>query len=196
MSFARAAALALGIAVMTAAPAMASSLPQADLDKPRLGVGVGTGLGWRPGGSLAVDVPLGDAIGAGLALQTTFTGATTIDARASYRFVDGSRESPAIAAIAGVWGVVGGAGPDARFTGPVPLAPSIGFGMAYEPLDKLTLRLNLAYSPLFAYGTEQLVFIGGPPTSGVEVAYEVLPGVEATLGLNGNGDVLGLNYTF
>lgn len=196
MQFRRVAALALALCVTTAAPALASSMPKADLERPTLGIGAGANLGWKPGGSVAVDFPVMGNIGIGLGLNSTFVNGTTFDARASYRFVDGSRESPAIAAIAGVWGVLGGQAGDPRFTSAYPLAPSIGFGLAYEPLDKLTLRLNLAYSPFYAYGSEALAFIGGPPTSGIEAAYEILPGVEATLGLNGNGDVLGLNYQF
>lgn len=196
----RAIVLGAGIAAVIASTptrALASSLPAADFgERPVLGVGLGTGLGWRPGGSLAVTWPLMDQIALGGALASTFTGGVTYDVRGVYRFVEGSREGPSIAGIVGLWGAAGGIGPDPRFTMGVPLAPSIGFGLAYSPLDKLALRLNLAYSPFFAYGTETLGFIGGPPSTGIEAAYVLMPGFEVTAGLNGNGDILGCSYLF
>jgi hypothetical protein len=177
--------------------AAASSLPAADVgDRPKLGLGVGAGFGWRPGGSVAVDWPVTDGVAVGGALASTFTGGATFDLRGVYRFVEGSREGPSIAGIVGLWGATGGLGPDPRFTLGVPIAPSIGFGLAYSPLDKLALRLNLAYSPFFAYGTETLGFIGGPPSTGIEAAYALGPGLEVTAGLNGNGDILGVSYLF
>ncbi len=193
-TFAAAIAAAL---VMTQTPALASSLPGADYgERPVLGVGLGAGLGWRPGGSLAVTWPVLDQLAVGGALASTFAGGVTFDVRGVYRFVEGSREGPAIAGIVGLWGAAGGLGPDPRFTMGVPLAPAIGFGLAYSPLDKLAIRLNLAYSPFFAYGTEALGFIGGPPSTGVEAGYQLAPGLEVTAGLNGNGDILGFSYRF
>lgn len=190
------AALAAALA-LAPAPARASSLPGADFgDRPTLGVGLGAGLGWRPGGSFAVTWPAMEQLAVGAAVASTFTGGATYDLRGVYRFVDGSREGPAIAGILGLWGAVGGLGPDPRFSAAAPLAPSIGFGLAYSPLDKLSIRLNLAYSPFFNYGTEVLGFIGGPPSSGIEAAYALSPGFEVTAGLNGNGDLLGLSYAF
>lgn len=190
------AALAAAFAVAPG-QAWASSMPGADFgDRPKLGAGFGAGLGWQPGGSVALTWPVWDQLAVSGAAASTFSGGATFDLRGIYRFVEGSREGPAIAGIVGLWGAAGGVGPDPRFTAGVPLAPSIGFGLAYSPMDKLALRLNLAYSPFFAYGTETLGFIGGPPSTGIEAAYELSPGFEVTAGLNGNGDILGLSYLF
>lgn len=191
------AAIVAAVLILAPAPARASSLPGVDFgDRPVLSVGLGTGLGWRPGGSLAVTWPLGEQLAVSGALASTFAGGATFDLRGIYRFVEGSREGPAIAGILGLWGAAGGVGPDPRFTMGVPLAPAVGFGLAYSPLDRLALRLNLAYSPFFAYGTEALGFIGGPPSTGIEAGYTLMPGLELTAGLNGNGDLLGFSYLF
>ena len=193
-------AFVLGAALMVAgaaAPPPAPSHPRAALGEPPPGgAGGGARRRRRPRGPRALTWPVIDQLAVGAAVASTFTGGATFDLRGVYRFVEGSREGPAIAGIVGLWGAAGGVGPDPRFTMGVPLAPAIGFGLAYSPLDKLAIRLNLAYSPFFAYGTETLGFIGGPPSTGIEAAYALSPGFEVTAGLNGNGDILGLAYHF
>ena len=190
-------AAVLACIVLAPGQALASSMPGADFgDRPTLGAGFGTDLGWRPGGSVALTWPVMDHLAMSGALASSFVGGVTFDVRGIYRFVEGGREGPSIAGIVGLWGATGGLGPDPRFTLGAPVAPAIGFGLAYSPLDRLALRLNLAYSPFFTYGSETLGFIGGPPSTGIEAAYELFPGFEVTAGLNGNGDLLGVSYVF
>lgn len=177
------------------APAEASSLPRVDFGtSPTVGLGFGANQALQAGGSLSVDVPLfGDALVGG-ALSSTVLGTLVYDVRALYRIVDGaSGEGPSIAGMIGLWGSPGAT----AFQLPGQFAPMIGFGMAYAINAQFDVRLNLAYSPFFRYGaSEFLGFVGGPPGSGIEVGYQLTPAMEATLGINGRGDLLGLNMTF
>lgn len=187
-------AAAAAWALVGASPAWASSLPGVDFgDRPVAGLGVGANEALSAGGSLSVDVPLGDQILVGGAIASTFGGNVNYDLRAMYRLVEGSSDSPAIGGLVGVWGAPGLPG----FQLPVSAAPFVGFALAYSPMERVDLRLNLAYSPFFDYGpSEFLGFIGGPPVSGLEVGYQLTPSLEATLGLNGRGDFVGVNMAF
>ncbi|MDB5096869.1 MAG: hypothetical protein JWM80_1290 [Cyanobacteria bacterium RYN_339] len=187
--------LALALAVLPATEALASSLPRADFgDRPILGVGLGGNRTWSAGGSLALDMPVYPGLALGGALNTTLAGGLNYDLRGTYRFVDGSQLTPAVAAIAGVWGAPGLAG----FSSPLGVAPYLGFALAYPINDRINLRLDLTYAALYDYakGGETLLFLGGPPSSGLEVGYKFLPNVEATLGINGRGDFVGANLSF
>lgn len=185
--------IALGV-VGAAGPAMASSLPRVDFGtSPSVGLGFGANQALQAGGSLSVDVPVGQDFLVGGALSSTITGGIVYDARALYRFVEGDNEGPSIAAMVGIWGSPG----LTRFQLPISAAPLVGFGLAYPITPQFDIRLNLAYSPFFNYGpSEFLGFIGGPPGTGIEVGYQIMPNIEATLGINGRGDLLGLNMTF
>jgi hypothetical protein len=187
--------LALALAMLPAGGALASSLPRADFgDRPILGVGLGGNQSWSAGGSLAIDVPVWNGLALGGALNTSLGGSFGYDLRAAYRFVEGSQFTPAIAAIAGAWGAPGATG----FTNSLGVAPYLGFALAYPITDRFNARLDLTYAPFYRYAGagETLVFLGGPPSSGLEVGYKVLPNLEATLGINGRGDFLGANYSF
>lgn len=180
---------------MVASPAVASSLPRVDFDdRPTVGVGFGTNQAWSPAGSVSLDIPVGDQWLVGGAVASTLAGGLNGDLRLVYRFVEGGTAGPTIAAIAGVWGEPLGRpmGLSSRFSLPGGAAPLVGFGLAYPVWDRIHLRLNLIYSPFFLYGAETLGFIGGPPGSGLEVGYELNSAIQATLGINGRGDVLGL----
>lgn len=199
-ALATALALVVGAApalVMGAAPAAwASSLPKVDFGpSASFGFGVGTNQLWQTGGSLSLDVPVTDSILIGGAAATNLDGSVNFDVRGLYRLIEGGTEGPTIAAMIGLWGAPGGPNA-ANFQLPYPVAPLVGFGLAYPVMDKVDLRLNLAYSPFFTYTGEFLTFIGGPPSSGVEVGYQLTPNMEVTLGINGRGDFLGANLTF
>lgn len=185
----------VGAAAAFQAPAEASSLPRVDFDtSPSVGLGFGANQSLQAGGSLSIDVPVASQLLVGGAVSSSIVGSLVYDVRALYRLVEAvPGESPAIAGMVGVWGAPGAA----RFQLPGQFAPLIGFGLAYPINEQFDVRLNLAYSPFFTYGaSEFLGFIGGPPGSGIEVGYQVTPNLEATLGINGRGDLLGLNMTF
>lgn len=181
-------------ALAVAGPAAASSLPRVDFGtEPIVGLGLGVNQGLSAGGSLSLDVPVGTRWMAGASVGSSLARSITYDVRAIYRLVDGGPETPAIGAIVGLWGAPGAPG----FQFPLGVAPLVGFGLAYTINEQFDVRLNLSYSPFFNYGSgEFLTFIGGPPLAGLEVGYQLSPGLEATLGINGRGDFLGLAYTF
>lgn len=192
----RALPLALALALLPCLPAAASSLPRADIgSRPVLGIGVGGNQSLQAGGSLSLDVPVTDAIAIGGSASSTFAGGLDYDVRGMYRFILGaSSTGPSISAILGLWGQPGLSGFQTGFGA----APYLGFGLAYPINEKFTVRLDLAYAPFFdyAHANETLVFLGGPPSSGVEVGYHITKNFEATLGLNGRGDLIGASYTF
>lgn len=182
-------------AACAANPAAASSLPRVDFgDRPSVGLGIGANQSLQAGGSLSLDAPIASQLMLGGAISTSILGNLVYDVRAMYRIVEGvSGEGPSIAGMIGLWGAPGAS----NFQLPGQVAPLVGFGMAYAINEQFDVRLNLAYSPFFTYTSgEFLGFVGGPPGSGIEVGYQLLPNLEATLGINGRGDVLGLNMTF
>lgn len=194
---ARTACLALALTLLGwAQPARASSLPRADFgSQPILGIGVGGNQSWQAGGSLSADFPLNDSLMLGASAASSLGGALNYDVRGMYRFVVGTRSTgPSIAAVVGLWGQPG----LPYFQTSLGAAPFIGFAMAYPITDRFTARLDLSYAPFFdyAHASQSLVFLGGPPSSGLEVGYKVAPNLEATLGLNGRGDFLGANFQF
>jgi hypothetical protein len=183
---------AVSIGVVPAA-AWASSLPKVDFGtQPSVGLGINVNSAFTTGGSVSIDVPFWDVFQVGGAIATRLDGSVNYDVRAMYRFIEGGKDGPSIAGIIGVWGAPGQSG----FTLPGSVAPLVGFGLAYPAMDKLNLRLNLAYSPFFNYTSEFLTFIGGPSVAGAEVAYELTPNTEVTLGINGRGDFVGANLHF
>ena len=168
----------------TASPAQASLLPGADFRDDRRVVGVGLGYG----GGASLDVGLGKGMLAGFsAAQLLSPPGSRIDLRLLYRFIDGEGKGLSIAGIFGLWG-------DTGFrSGPFPFMPPIegGFGIAYPLTSRLTARLNLVV-PLF---TPQRAFDSfGGPSAGLEMGYRFLPSLEGALGLNGQGNLLGIKF--
>lgn len=173
--------------------AAASTLPPVDFGThPIVGLAIGTGLAWAPSGAASFDLPLGDAWLVGASAGTSYGTQLNFDARVLYRLVQGNRESPTIGVMAGLWGAPGMPG----FQLPGSVAPFVGFGLSYNLSKRFTARLNLAYSPLFNYNNSALLFMDGPPSAGIEVGYRVRPNLQATLGLDGRGDLVGLSWTY
>lgn len=189
----KALAAALVWLCLASSPVLASTLPRADIggqDARYFGLGVGNGL------SVSVDVPLNASLTLGASLGTgLFGGAfpTEYDLRVVYDFVRGAAHGLSIAGVVGVWGAPGAAG----FTGPFGLSPGleVGFGLAYPFTPQLTGRLNLMvpYYGLFA-GPYYMGF--GGPSGGLELGYRFRRYLEATLGSNGHGNLLGLKMDF
>lgn len=191
MSLARAclsAAALLGAALALApvSPAAASTLPVADFGPGARMLGVGVGYG----GGLAVDWAVGKGLLAGVsAARLTAPLGNRFDIRLLYQFIDGGRTGLSIAGIVGLWADTGFAG------GPFPFIPPIegGFGLAYPITNQLTGRLNLVvplFSPLRAFD------VFGGPAAGLEMGYRFQPNFEGTLGLNGQGNLVGFRLSF
>lgn len=61
--------------------------------------------------------------------------------------------------------------------------------------SNLTARVNLVPGYNFFGGANSLVFQNFfPPSAGAEIGWRVTPNLEATLGYNGQGDILGLRF--
>ncbi len=167
------------------APARASMLPQADFDARARTVGLGLGYG----GGVSLDWGLGGGLMAGIsAARMLGPVGNRLDARVLYQFVDGERKGLSISGILGLWA-------DTGFLGsPFPFLPPVegGFGLAYPLLPQLVARLNLVV-PLFA--PQRAFDVFGGPAAGLEMGYRFGPNLEATLGLNGQGNLLGLRLT-
>lgn len=176
--------------------ASASSLPGADIDNTELGVGFGAGL------SLGLDVPINSAGGTlGFSAATAFPyGPYYYDdgyaylPRFSVRYLHPLIDDSSGFQLDLLVGVIGSADWSRNYSGwPVPLGPQVGVAMALPFTDRLTGRLNLAlgYGPYW-WGGRQF----GSPASGIELAYKFSEAVEGTIGVNGYGDLLGLNIVF
>lgn len=173
-------------------PAFASSLPGADSGPaPVVGLGLGVDGGWRATGSFGAALPLARQGGVGASFSTS-SSRRLWEGHGLYRLVSMGPDGPAIAAMGGVWGASGLDG----FTLPGAWAPWVGVGLAYGFAGRFVFRLNLLYSPFFHYEREFLIFLGGPPSSGVELSYRLSGPLELTVGLNGHGDLAGLRWQF
>ncbi|MBU6427925.1 MAG: hypothetical protein KGR26_02850 [Cyanobacteria bacterium REEB65] len=181
------AALALLLLGLWAWPARASTMPAADFQPGTRTVGVGVGFG----GGLSVDAALTPNLLAGL--STSWLASPPVggrfDAHVLYQFVNGGKTGLSIAGIVGLWGDTSLPG------GPFPYLPPIegGFGLAYPFTPRLVGRLNLVV-PLFK-PTRPFDIFGGP-AAGLELGYRFRPNLEGTLGLNGQGNLLGARFVF
>lgn len=180
------AALATGV---LATPALASTLPQADFPANRRLLGIGAG---SDNVSVSLDVPLSTALSIGGSVNLPGVGIGTsrliYDVRGLYQFIDGGRRNLSIAGILGFWGThwYGGG-----FTNNLEL----GFGLAYPFTQQITGRLNLIV-PYYGILEGPYYFTLGGPAAGLEIAYLFNPQIEGTLGVNGQGGLLGLNIRF
>jgi hypothetical protein len=171
----------------------ASTLPRADFaSHPLLGVGLGMSQAPALEGALSYDMPLTSQVLLGASVGYGLGSNVTYDVRALYRFIPLSPDGPAIAGILGVWGAPGQTG----FQLGGNMAPFVGVGLAYAINDRFDARVDLSYSPFYNYGNQFLSIIGGPPIFGGEVGYKFSPTLQATLGLDGRGDIAGLSLSF
>lgn len=181
----------LGLAI--ALPAAASTMPRADMaghDDRYFGVGIGNGLSVSLDAPLNRQLTLGGSIGTGVLWDNTLA---RYDVRAVYDFVNGGRRNLSIAGILGVWGT------NPPFINPYgtqgwPVL-EVGFGLAYPFTRRLTGRLNLIVPYYGSIAGPYYYFFSGP-AGGAELAYAFTPAVEGTIGVNGQGNLLGLKMNF
>lgn len=180
-------------ALALAAPARANTLPDGAVPPGfRLGGGLSAFALPGYGGALGLDYAVAPGLGVGLSGGATSAGRFSGEVHALYRLVEAGAMTPAIAVMGSLWGQSDAS----AFTSGLPFGPAVGFALSYPFLARWRVGLNLLYSPTFRYGSERWVFAGGPPGAGVTVGYALAPGLEATLGLTGYGELLGLRGSF
>lgn len=177
------------VGVMTAAgPAMATTMPKVDVQAGRHTFAFGVG---GPSASLDFGITNQLSLGGSASLAYLFRAWTPsrsnwyvprIDLRGVYQFVEGGNHGLSVGAV---FGVVGD--PSQPF-GTGDWGPELGIGLSYPFTSTITGRLNVVGGwggRLFA-----------APASGLEVAFRLLPTMELAIAANGNGDILGLRFTF
>lgn len=174
-----------------ALPAAASTLPRADIQRPDMrtfGLGLGHALSVSADVALNERLTLGASLGSGLWNDPE---PYRYDVRAVYGLVSGGRTGLSIAAILGLWG-------GTTFRNPYNLGnlpvPEVGFGLSYPFMD-FVARLNLIV-PYYGQIAGPYYYMFGGPSGGLELGYRVRPYMEATLGINGQGNYLGLKLDF
>jgi hypothetical protein len=184
--------LLLGFALFSSS-AQASSLPVADAEKWVVSVGSGP--------SLALEFPLFERIRLGSSVGTPFYygshfGITTYDLRLQFPLLN--QDGFMISIVAGLFGQVNLSSQSLKD----PLSPiglEMGACFAYLFSEQLRLRLNLVPGFDFVLPPENAGLYGWTflaPASGFEVAWRFTPQFEASLGFNGNGDILSLSGLF
>lgn len=181
----------MGFLGLWALPAAASTLPRADItsrDMRYFGLGAGHAV------SVSADVAVHPQWTLGASLGTGYWNDPEpyrYDVRAMYSFVNGGRTGLSIAGILGLWG-------GATFQNPYNLGrlpvPEVGFGLSY-PYQAFVARLNLIV-PYYGQIAGPYFYMFGGPAGGLEVAYRMRPYMELTLGINGQGNYLGLKLDF
>lgn len=185
-SLLKASAIVLGVLSLSL-PAVASTMPKADFQPGHnnLGLGIGQGL------SASLDFPLNSKVSLGGSLGYLPGPLSSVfDVRGLYKFVPGGSHQ---VTIDGILGVVGySAYPGLTY----PFGLEVGVGLAYPFTSKFTGRLNLLvpYNGGFNQTYYEGTFFG--PAGGIELGYHFNPRFEGTIGLNGLGNFLGLNYSF
>ncbi len=189
----------LTAAMLSAKPVEASSMPKADANRSSFAFGIG------PSAALDLELFPRTTLGVSAGLPFLVNGWTDLSSRYDVRLMTNlyhdrdhhdrhhyHDSSFSLSLILGVWG-------DANFRDLSVsrwLGIEIGVAMAYRFNEHVTARLNLVPGYNFFNGNlNQLVFQNFfPPAAGAEVAWHISPNLEATLGYNGQGDILGFRF--
>lgn len=172
-------------ALLAAGPALASTMPAADRTATAvmLGSGPAVGFGWSPGQRWS--------FGVSAAVPFFFYqdfGTLRYGAWGMYQLLE--QDGFYMAGIAGLYGDV--YVPDANRYSPVGL--QLGAALAYRLNKRLTLRLNIV--PGVSLRLPPAGWVVFPPAGGAEIAWRMQDNLELSLGYNGSGDILGLNWIF
>lgn len=169
------------------APALGSTMPGAD----RLNSGLSLGSGPAAGGQWKL--PWGDRCQLGASGAAPFFffqdfGTLRYGAYGLCQLLN--QDGFYMAGVAGLYGDV--YLPDNnRYS---PLGLQLGAAFAYQLNAALTLRLNLV--PGVSLRLPPTGWVVFPPAGGAEIGWKLNPNFELSLGYNGNGDILGLNWIF
>lgn len=171
--------------LLAALPAQASSLPKADLQ------GHAVSLGTAPSLGLEFSLTPNWAIGSSAALPFFYGnfGFIRYQLHSSAELLH--RDNLYIRGIVGVFGDI-----DLLQRQDLQLSPvglEAGIGLAYRFNELFTGRLNMVAGIGFPYSTGWGLF---PPGGGIEFAFHPFPEFEASIGFNGNGDILAIRYLF
>lgn len=168
-------------------PAQASTMPGADRLAGNLALGSGPAIGaqlklpsierWQFGASLAVPFYYFESF-----------GTLRYSAWAMSQLMN--QDGFFLAGIAGLYGDIYVPDPS-RYS---PLGLQLGAAIAYQLNPAVTLRLNLVPGVSLQLPPRGWVVV--PPAGGFEIGWRFSPQLETTLGYNGNGDILGLNWIF
>lgn len=178
---------------LCASAAQASSLPAADAN--------GTVLSLGSGPSLAFELPLPFNTRLGGSAGTPFYyfsrfGIANYDLRLQFPLL--KQEGFMITVVAGVFGQVNLS--PLPLTDPLsPVGLEMGACFSYLFSEQWRIRLNLVPGFDFFLPPENKMSFGWTfltPASGFEVAWRFNPHFEASLGFNGNGDILSLSGIF
>ncbi|MGV3524762.1 MAG: hypothetical protein ACO1RX_11070 [Candidatus Sericytochromatia bacterium] len=176
---------ALCLMGVCALPAQASSLPKADLSRSSVALGTGP--------SLALDLALTPtwSLGGTLAMPLFYSlpGVVRYDLRTTALLFEQQGLS-----LRGVFGGFGSLDPYQRpDTQLSPFGVEAGLAVSYQISDWVTARLNVVGGIGFPYSLGFGLF---PPAGGIELAFRPFDYFEATVGFNGNGDILSARYLF
>jgi hypothetical protein len=186
---------ALCATALLSAPAWASSMPKADANRSSFAIGVG------PSAALDLELFPRTTLGVSAGLPFLVNGWTDLSSRYDLRLMTNLFATPRhysyedrffLSLVLGVWG-------DTNFrdlTLSRWLGIEVGIAMAFRFSDQFTARLNIVPGYNFFNGNmNQLVFQNFfPPAAGAELAWHITPNLEATLGYNGQGDILGFRF--
>jgi hypothetical protein len=170
-------------------PALATTMPVVAVQAGRNHFSFGVG-----GPSVSLDFGLSNqfSLGASASLTYLWRRSTTrsawyvprMDLRGVYQLVEGGNRGLSVGVI---FGVVGD--PSEPFASG-DWGPELGIGLSYPFTPMITGRANI----VGAGGWPNRLFAA--PAAGLELAFRLLPTMELAIAANGNGDILGLRFTF
>ena len=185
------------LASLITLPATASTMPKAEAHHSSFALGVG------PSAALDLSPKEGTTIGVSAGLPFLVNGFADTTSRYDIRMMlDIFSDEPAshadgyysrffLSALLGVWGDTNYRDLSASRW----LGLEAGLAFAWRMTANLTARVNLVPGYNFFGGANSLVFQNFfPPAAGAEIGLRVTPNFEATLGYNGQGDILGLRF--
>lgn len=165
--------------------ANASSMPKADQRTHSLSIGTAP--------SIAVDLIASPELNIGLSgampLYGKSYGFVRYDLHSSYLLLQ--QGTLIVRGLVGVFGDINL--PYGNQTQASPFGLETGISLAYDINQWFTTRLNIVAGINFPKANLTGLFA---PSGGIEVAFRPVEHFEATLGLNGNGDILAIRYLF
>ena len=187
--------ICFSLVALSSGLAQASSLPAADqaITALQLSTGPSVGLSWSPGPrwqtGLTVAMPF---------YYFSNFGTLRYGAYSLYQFLE--LDGFYMAGLIGLYGDFLPARPQ-QYS---PIGLQMGVAMAYRLHRNWSLRLNLVPGVAWvlppAGSTQEaqstIGWIVFPPAGGIELAWQVNPNLEMSIGYNGNGDILGMNWEF
>jgi hypothetical protein len=177
-------AAVLAAQLVASLPAGASSLPKADLTTHSIS------LGTAP--SLATEFALSPDLSLGASMALPFYGSFSFvryDIHGGYVLV---HQGPL--SVRGMVGFFGDIATIQRSDQKLsPIGFEAGLAFSYRFFSWFTGRINIAAGISFPQSSGLGLF---PPLGGLELAFQPYQHFEASVGFNGNGDILALRYLF